>query len=237
MKTIFIGDIHGRSIWKDIVKKENPDRVIFMGDYFDSFNISSAEQVYNFNSIIRYKLESEIEVQLLIGNHDFHYMLGVDERYSGFQHKNYFFLNEVVMGQLENMKMAYSFGNILCTHAGVSSVFMDEIFGNDWVVDDVAEILNDLFKYKPLSFKFNGSDLYGNDVTQSPIWIRPPALLKSNKKRDIKKRWIQIVGHTEIGEFVLSKQDKTMKGNYYLIDTLEIKKYLIFDDGFKMGEI
>ena len=44
MKTIFIGDIHGRSIWKDIVARENADRVVFIGDYFDSFNIGSAEQ-------------------------------------------------------------------------------------------------------------------------------------------------------------------------------------------------
>ncbi|NBP57427.1 metallophosphoesterase, partial [bacterium] len=39
MKTIFIGDIHGRSIWKEIVEQEKPDRVIFIGDYFDSFDI------------------------------------------------------------------------------------------------------------------------------------------------------------------------------------------------------
>ena len=39
MKTIAIGDIHGLSIWKDIINKENPDKVIFIGDYFDSFDI------------------------------------------------------------------------------------------------------------------------------------------------------------------------------------------------------
>ena len=39
MKTILIGDIHGRSIWKRIVADEKPDRVVFIGDYFDSFDI------------------------------------------------------------------------------------------------------------------------------------------------------------------------------------------------------
>ena len=38
-KTIIIGDIHGRDIWKNIVAQEQADRVIFIGDYFDSFNI------------------------------------------------------------------------------------------------------------------------------------------------------------------------------------------------------
>ena len=35
MKTIAIGDTHGRSQWKDIVKKEKDvDKIIFIGDYF-----------------------------------------------------------------------------------------------------------------------------------------------------------------------------------------------------------
>ncbi len=37
MKTIVIGDIHGRTSWKDIIEKEQTwDKVIFIGDYFDS---------------------------------------------------------------------------------------------------------------------------------------------------------------------------------------------------------
>ena len=52
-KTIVIGDIHGRDIWKSIVAQENPDRVIFIGDYFDSFNIESVTQQHNFKEIER----------------------------------------------------------------------------------------------------------------------------------------------------------------------------------------
>lgn len=55
MKTVVIGDIHGRSIWKLIVNIENPDRIIFIGDYFDSFNIKGEEQLNNFLDIIEYK--------------------------------------------------------------------------------------------------------------------------------------------------------------------------------------
>lgn len=32
---LFIGDIHGRTIWKDIVEKESWEQCIFLGDYFD----------------------------------------------------------------------------------------------------------------------------------------------------------------------------------------------------------
>ena len=58
MKTVFIGDIHGRSTWKLIVEKEQPDHVVFMGDYFDSFDISAAEQMHNFMEIIAYRQSS-----------------------------------------------------------------------------------------------------------------------------------------------------------------------------------
>ena len=57
-KTVFIGDIHGRSIWKQIVEKENADRVIFIGDYFDSYDIIAVEQIQNFKDIIEYKVNS-----------------------------------------------------------------------------------------------------------------------------------------------------------------------------------
>jgi len=74
MKTVFIGDIHGRSIWKQIVEQEKPDRVIFVGDYFDSFDIPGIDQIHNFKEIIHFKKTSGIEVVLLVGNHDYHYM-------------------------------------------------------------------------------------------------------------------------------------------------------------------
>lgn len=37
MRVIFIGDIHGRSLWKEIVETEkSSDVVVFYGDFFDS---------------------------------------------------------------------------------------------------------------------------------------------------------------------------------------------------------
>ena len=36
-KTIYIGDIHGRDVWEEIVEKhDNADHIVFIGDYFDS---------------------------------------------------------------------------------------------------------------------------------------------------------------------------------------------------------
>ena len=52
MKTVILGDTHGRDCWKQIVASESPNRVIFIGDYFDSFDNTAVEQMYNFQEII-----------------------------------------------------------------------------------------------------------------------------------------------------------------------------------------
>ena len=67
MKTIVLGDIHGRNVWKDIVFQEEADRVIFIGDYFDSFDIGPADQMFNFKEIIEFKEKSgDAEKDLII---------------------------------------------------------------------------------------------------------------------------------------------------------------------------
>jgi DNA repair exonuclease SbcCD nuclease subunit len=155
MKTVFIGDIHGRSIWKEIVEQEKPDRVIFVGDYFDSFDIPGIDQIHNFKEIIHFKKTSGIEVVLLVGNHDYHYM-DMGETYSGFQPALKFDIGQLLKENMEHLQMAYSFDNFLCTHAGVSSVFMNDNFRGSWNCDNLVEKLNETFKYSPFIFKFNG---------------------------------------------------------------------------------
>ena len=136
--------------------------------------------------------------------------------------------------------MAYSFDKFLCTHAGVSSVFMDRWFKNTWNCDNLVEKLNETFTYSPFIFRFNGWDPYGDDVVQSPIWIRTRSLLISNRKRgkdSIKGRFIQIIGHTQVKSIDIKLTDKSMGGKYYMIDALPSKEYLIYDGELKVGKL
>ena len=136
--------------------------------------------------------------------------------------------------------MAYQFDNFLFTHAGVSQVFMDTIFGKDgWKVDNIAEELNELFKYKPRAFEFTGWDPYGNDDKQTPIWIRPTALMRANKKSEIKKQYVQIYGHTETSGVNLNHIHKAAGGKYYNIDCLATSgEYLVIEeDKIKVGSV
>jgi predicted MPP superfamily phosphohydrolase len=236
MKTVVIGDVHGRSLWKLIVHLENPDRVIFIGDYFDSFDISGVEQIHNFKEIIEYKETSGKDVILLIGNHDYHYFPEIGNTgTSGYQSRIAPSITQVIDENRQHLQMAYGFNDYLFTHAGVSPEFMDQVFGpNDWNEDNVVELLNDLFKYKPKSFEFNGTDPYGDNAYQTPIWIRPRSLMSVNKKHDkgLKKDYIQIVGHTQVNKLDLVGAEKAAGGRYYLIDCLGTTgEYLVIQDG------
>jgi hypothetical protein len=236
MKTIILGDTHGRSNWKLATHQDQPDRVIFIGDYFDSFDIPGVEQIHNFKEIIQYKENNpQIEVVLLIGNHDHHYFpeIGYTST-SGYQSGIAPSITQVIDENRHHLQMAYGFGDYLFTHAGVSPIFMDQVFGSDgWSKESIVVDLNELFKYKPKAFEFNGFDGYGDNTTQTPIWIRPGSLMSVNKKHDkgLKKDYIQIVGHTQMKKLDLVGSDKFTGGRYYFIDTMDTSgEYLIVED-------
>ena len=229
MKTILIGDIHGRDTWKGILEKEslNLSRIIFIGDYFDSFNIKGLDQIHNFNEIIRFKESTDLEVVMLIGNHDHHYM-NVGETYSGYQpqyqHDIYWVLNE----NKKHIQMVYKMDNILCSHAGISSVWLDNKF--HWNEETLVEDINDLYKYQPTKFNFTGFDPYGDSPQSSPIWIRPKSLVRSNRDSILKKNYIQIVGHTEYKTINMQMSEKSYGNKYFFIDALENGWYMVYED-------
>jgi hypothetical protein len=235
-KTLILGDTHGRSTWKLAIHQEQPDRVIFIGDYFDSFEISGVEQIDNFKQIIKYKEDNpQVEVVMLIGNHDHHYYPEIGYTgTSGYQNKIAPSINQVIDENRHHLQMAYGFEDFLFTHAGVSPVFMDQVFGkDDWSKESVVVDLNELFKYKPKAFEFNGFDGSGDNTTQTPIWIRPRSLMAVNKnhKNGLKKDYIQIVGHTQMRRIDLEGSDKFTGGRYYFIDTMDTSgEYLVWQD-------
>ena len=68
MKIVVISDIHGRDLWKKQVEEE-ADLYIFLGDYFDSFNIPHEIQISNFLDIKKFYEDNKDKVVLLAGNH------------------------------------------------------------------------------------------------------------------------------------------------------------------------
>ena len=232
MKTVILGDTHGRPFWKSIVANESPDRVIFIGDYFDSYNeYTAAEQMHNFKEIIDWKQSGQSEVIMLIGNHDYHYMPGVTEHYSGYQYGPSFAIQRLLEENKQHMQMAYQMGIILFSHAGISHHWLENwtsVYG--YAGDNhVVDIVNDLWKYKPGVFKFIGDDPYGDSTISSPIWIRPKSLQKANHDT-LRTQFIQVVGHTQQDQ--IDTKGKSTGGRYYYIDALGTSgEYMVINDG------
>jgi hypothetical protein len=240
MKTIVLGDTHGRNIWKEIVFQEKADRVIFIGDYFDSFDIGPAEQMHNFREIIDFKEKGECEVILLVGNHDFHYYPG-GETYSGYKAGAAPAIRQMLQENDHHMQMCYQLDNVLFTHAGIGHdwlVYQNhyEPFTDQGTVNNIADFINDIWKYQPNRFMFYGIDPYGNSKTQTPIWIRPQALIAGNRDTFLKKEYIQVVGHTQVRKIDI--EGKATGGRYYFIDTFDTSgQFLVYENGeFRLGE-
>jgi predicted phosphodiesterase len=224
MKILAIGDIHGRTIWKQIIA-DNPDAdlFIFIGDYLDTHkDISIMKQLNNFNEILDFKKEFPDRVILLIGNHDEHYRnyaLANAIQYSGFND----YLSQFVMPIIESaikdnlIQLVYVADKTIFSHAGLTTTWMMD-------VGATLDTVNDVLQQQPemISFRIKhlfGSSPYGYDVWQGPLWVRPYSLFKDIYMRDNYK---QVVGHTQIDDIITT-------GSIIKIDCLENGKYLIID--------
>ena len=223
MKILVLGDIHGRPIYKDIIKKESPDQVIFLGDFASSHeNISPNKQIEEFDWAIDYKNQHPNTI-ILRGNHDCEAM-GYHWAECYPKAEGYDMWAERKQIWLDNTQWIYIDEDLktIFSHAGVSQIWMD-----DSRIKSVYEINNlepsELFGFIPES----SFDTYGNSVTQPPTWIRPQSLCKCNVRE-----WDQVVGHTQVTTDIINIRKATKKNrNIWLCDALSLSKYLIIENG------
>ncbi|MDR2521509.1 MAG: metallophosphoesterase [Spirochaetaceae bacterium] len=182
---IAIGDIHGRRFWKRYLDAEYTDYYL-LGDYFDSPDIPYHVQYENFLEIVK-AARNDARVKLCLGNHDYHYYLADDtERYSGYQRQHAAEIHALLAACADVLNVVYvCAGAVLVSHAGISNTFMKN--GGF----SCPEALNAAFRENPALFRFNGTDIYGDNVEQGPLWIRPDSLYA-----DAYTGYSQVVGHT-----------------------------------------
>ena len=219
MKICTISDIHGSDLWKEIVRREKDkvDKFIFLGDYMDSrdMDIAPREQLENLQEIIDYK--DDYDIDLLIGNHDLQYIGGARSKDYNPALSSIFgdTLFSLIRQQIITATALY--GNCLFSHGGVSSVWMKERG-----IQEILEI-NLKFITNPLLVDFVSKpnvDGSGDNVYQSPTWIRPDSLFESAING-----YHQIVGHTRVAEIGIENN-----GDCKLIFTdTGLKQYLVID--------
>ena len=133
MKIISIGDIHGRPYWKHIDINQY-DKMVFVGDYVDSFFFKDEEILANLLDIIELKKNYPDKVILLLGNHDIQYMyLNDGFGCSGFRPSMAMSLKHLFMENKKLFQMAYQIDNYIWSHAGISEVWYE------WNKDEIKE--------------------------------------------------------------------------------------------------
>ena len=222
MKTVVLGDIHGRVIWKRILEIENDaDRIIFLGDYVSThYMISAQKQLNNLDEILDYKEANSDKVTLLRGNHDMQHMRYPWGRCSGFDSAVARMMPRERYLELTQWTVVDDEWHNLFSHAGVSDVWMARSGVTDVHAINAMQP-SELFGFSLIDYP---ADCYGTSPTQPPTWIRPNTLAECAIAG-----WNQIVGHTPVRQLCSVKT--THGDSIWLCDTLEDRQYLVINDG------
>lgn len=222
MKIVVLGDIHGRTIWKDIIAKEQPDQVIFLGDYVSThYYIDAQTQIDNFKDILAFKA-SHPNTIMLRGNHDLQHLDYPWASCSGYDRKVAEMFVPLKEEYLKNTQWLYKIDHTVFSHAGITK---DWLHKHELAFDQVNMLGPSYI------FGFDRSDrwdIYGTSPTQPPTWVRPGTLIEHMiPDHD------QVVGHTTVHKCynVKELEHSLIPYNLWLCDALENKSYLVITNG------
>lgn len=149
-KTLIIGDVHCKTdtivpIVDAAIQKYGVEKVIFVGDYFDEWNIDDNGIYEAIDALIEWrdkKADEGIEVVFLAGNHDYAYIdfmaLCTGHHFDAepFAFKR---LTEFMDIQLAEVVG----GKYLLTHAGVTETYRSEILSDSHTIEEICDALNE----------------------------------------------------------------------------------------------
>lgn len=192
---IVFPDIHGRDFWKSVVNEyiDNEEYLfVFLGDYLDPYEdidgITEIESLQNFHDLCD-TLKDHKRTVMLFGNHDWHYLPWMRNRY-GCRRSEKFFdtISDFFYTNYDKFGIAYEHvmdngTRYLFTHAGVTTGWAKELM---WLVDGAQpeEIQNGFKKYFKAdnlnALKYNldkrfllwriSRERYGDDPHGSCLW-------------------------------------------------------------------
>lgn len=215
MKILTIGDIHGRDIWKQLLKdswQQAYDKVVFIGDYVDNWDQPVDTIISNFEEILALKRDFPDKVVLLFGNHEWHY-LSDSARYSGYVPAIAEYMRDTLRAAIhrDHIQLSYTINTgpipVLFTHAGITDFWWNsdmipyiKRFATAGIVpqltnDNLFEVI-DPYLYVALKNEASilgacGKSSGGSHPTGSPIWARPEDMFRNGLPN-----CIHVVGHT-----------------------------------------
>ena len=167
MKTLVIGDIHGRKFWRTAIANNinKVDKVVFLGDYLDPYvdeikenpNSMECKSFYDsqnllkmLNDIISLKKNEPDKYILLTGNHTDSYIWSKFHAASRTDYQNWEKYHKFFLENLEYFNLVYTQNNVIFSHAGISEGWSEKVweelkFPNNelYSVKEIAIVLQD----------------------------------------------------------------------------------------------
>ena len=155
-KIIIIPDVHGRTFWREPVKKyKNVEgvHIVFLGDYLDPYEnidfIYKAEAFAIFEEIID-EARSANNITLLLGNHDMHYWPQFHQSYGcrrdELRKQN---ISHLFLSNIDLFSIAYETyindKQYLFTHAGVIKPWFEWVTNKEVKTNPLDQ--NDSYRY------------------------------------------------------------------------------------------
>ena len=132
-KVLFIGDIHGLSEWDNIAigGLKQFYKIVFLGDYVDSFHVRPVEQLHNLKNLCTFIRKNKDQVTALLGNHDYAYVYNYPY-ISGHQAAHAHEYRQIFQDNIDLFKIAWGYQSdtskqyTLATHAGLTQSFWNQ---------------------------------------------------------------------------------------------------------------
>ena len=230
MKIAVIGDLHGKGCWKKLLegRTDSFDKIVFMGDYSDDswVTFSDEEIVNNLKEVIEFKKNNNDKAVLLIGNHDFQYIVGYPtaSRYRKSYAKE---MNEIFNNNTSIFDTIYIYNGYIFTHAGITNGWIDYIKNKydikDINIDNVEDTINMVYENDKNDCNIASFRRGGGSEFAGILWADIEDLYDD--------AWIgynQVVGHNRVKPGSIIKKD-----NYivYMSDHFDTEqdKLLVLD--------
>ena len=160
MKTLLVGDLHGnREIVEAALAQKYAEKVVFVGDYLDSYNRSSDDQVITLILVLDAIEKDPENVKGLLGNHELSYMV------EGHQCSGWNSVTDTLVQHLRTRALALLHthlyvGDYLVTHAGLNQGLLEHL---DMTAEEYLEAgdFDQIGRARGGNDKFGG--IYWND--------------------------------------------------------------------------
>ncbi len=198
MKHVIIGDLHGRDNWQGIHVRKY-DKVVFLGDYADSFTLFDLAILDNLKKIVRLKKRHPEKVVLLLGNRDVQYMHWPRHLIGGFRPTMQRDLTALFNNNRQLFQMACQYKDYIFTTAGITNSWYGEFLRLPSLGqlreagDNIADLINKV-ESTTLRYLLYATSIYRGGYSNGPfLW----ADLKETSA-DMLHNYHQVVGHTQV---------------------------------------